>query len=166
MAKKSPWHVTDPALHQRSDSAHPFSDVPITNAIENLASRVMPTTCSTTRWAAWAFPEWAQGQSQLINLRLEHVTAWNTLNRMLNAYGLGAGDNPVTQVWVRPGCENRRKRLDVSLRVWTRTVRQRSPSGSSRDPVFRRALWDALENLIRQAELPMMLDAVQDATIR
>lgn len=71
-----------------------FNDVPITTAIENLARQenvnylIDPKLCRL----------WNGSGEPLLSFRLENVTAWNVLNRMLNIRNLIIIADPVTQV--------------------------------------------------------------------
>jgi hypothetical protein len=140
-----------------------LSDVPITTAIENLARqedvRYMIDPRVSRQW--WDSSSAGGLREPLINLRLEHITAWNTLNRMLNVYNLVIIDNPITHIWQVRGADELACQYhpDASLLG----LDTNNPAALTNDsiPLIEFSdvqLYKALEALIRQASLPVVLD--------
>ena len=109
-------------LESDAESLHPatnlipliqFGDVPLTTAIEHLARQ------SAINYILAPDVNFGSGPGQqsepLITLRLENVTTWHTLNRLLNVYGFTITPSPATRVVRISSGDSPASTLDPSL---------------------------------------------------
>ena len=78
-----------------------FADVPITTAIENLLRQesvlyMIDPKLTELGYSSRSYADYVP--EPLLNIRLENVTAWNTINRILNIRNLVLLDNPITHI--------------------------------------------------------------------
>jgi hypothetical protein len=137
-----------------------FSDVPITTAIENLARQegvnYMLAYHLGRKWFGSGPGHTAE---PLLNIRLENVTAWNTLNRILNLYNLVLIDNPITHIWNIRDANEQAYHFNASLLGLDPNLPPTNTNGIIAVIEFAQVpLHYALENLIRQSSLPIVLD--------
>ncbi|HEV2693469.1 MAG TPA: hypothetical protein VG347_11285 [Verrucomicrobiae bacterium] len=137
-----------------------FSDVPITTAIENLARQEdVSYMLGHKLWSHWSGPSSGGIREPLLNIRLENVTAWNTLNRLLNLYGVVMVNNPVTHIWQVRGVDEPAYHLDAGLLgPDTNNADTHTNSPIPLIEFSNVSLQKALTALIRQDALPIVLD--------
>ena len=138
-----------------------FSDVPITTAIENLARQeevnYILTPKVSRQWDG-SSPAGSLPEPQL-SLRLEHVTAWSALNRLLNIRGLVLVEDPATRVARVAFRGQALPNVDIS--VLDMGTNGSDPNNQRIIPVIQFSgvpLDMALENLNQQCELHIELD--------
>ena len=137
-----------------------FSDVPITSAIENLLRQAGVNYMIDPKVGRlWNNPNSYHTSEPILSIRLEGVTAWNALNRILNVHNLVLVDNPVTHIWRVTRSDEPAFFVDPSLLQIETNSSPYSTNGSVPLIKFQNVPLDvALENLIREAKLKVWLD--------
>jgi hypothetical protein len=133
-----------------------FSEVPFSMGIENLAREAGLNCMIDPRIVYWG----TSGAEYTLSLRLENVTAWSVLNRMLSIYGLVLIDDPVSHVSqiTRPD----QPRRDVNASILSIDSNQPAPATNNVIPLIEFKdvpLDEALESFIHQGSLPITLDS-------
>jgi hypothetical protein len=137
-----------------------FNEVPLTTALENLARQEGVNYMLDCHLGLMWFGSGPGHRAEpLLNIRLENVTAWNTLNRILNLYNLVLFDNPITHIWQVRDADEPAYHLDASLLGLDTTHPPTNTNSIIAVIEFTQVpLHYALENLIRQSSLPIVLD--------
>ena len=132
-----------------------FSDVPITSAIEHLARQeginylIDPKLCRL----------WKDAGEPVLSFRLEKVTAWNALNRMLNIRNFVLITDPVTQVARIARSDEPMPAVDASLLGLGLNQPVSATNGIIPLIQFQDVPLDfALANLVRQSSVQIELD--------
>jgi hypothetical protein len=156
--------VTDPlfdGLETNTASLHTnlipliqFVDVPITTAIENLARQEdVNYQLDPNLSELWEGPAPNHIPEPSVTIRLENVTAWATLNRLLNIHNLVLAEDPVTRIGRITFSDELLPVIDTTL--LDMETSSSNSSASMNIPLIQFAdvpLDTALENLIRQCD--------------
>ncbi len=139
-----------------------FSEVPFSMGIENLAREAGVNCMIDPRIVYWG----TSGTEYTLSLRLENVSAWSVLNRMLSIYGLVLIDDPVSHVSqiTRPD----QSLPDVNASLLVIGPDPSVPATNNVIPLIQFSnvpLDQAIQSLIHQSSLAITLDLRSNAQI-
>ncbi len=137
-----------------------FSDVPIRTGIENLARQAGCNYVLDSKLTRLWYDSASDHSSEpVLSIRLEKITAWNALNRILNVHSLILVDNPVTGIWRVTRSDEPVFFVDASLLNMETNSSPYATNGIVPLIQFMGVPLDvALENLICETKLKVRLD--------
>jgi hypothetical protein len=136
-----------------------FTDVPLTTAIENLALQEnVNYLLDPTLADGWI----GEGKTEpLLNIHIESITAWATLNRILQAYRLVLIESPASHIARITSTDTPLHKVDASLLHLETETNLPPQTNDASIPLIRFTdvpLDTALENLIVASGLKIELD--------